>query len=397
MVTRGAARSRRIKYETSKRFCREAINTAVENVPHLILQKISALRIQAAWKDYCLHRAFEKARREELEKQRSIASATRIQGRVRVFLIRRRAEIDGEKRCFLASTTIASQVRRWMSTQYVKRLRQQRLDRLQFYSAVILQSLIRGSLAKKRVQIVKERRAVMNQSEAVLRRFFHRVFAIKAAKRRMLHEMHSIVIQRYAVGFICRRNFVQMKHLVIIIQKLSRGYLCRRSITQQLMKDMCNESFQSELESSDSSSVVMDVQNKEVQLSCESYEDSGYSSPAKTADEEENEALNHQLMLGRSAAVIQSWFRRKPWPIYPPHDKVRIHTAALIITKALIAQIAIKNARLELDALRQQHVAATRIQCRIRIMKAKAKVSTNCAIDFQRRDPTQIHFSSLRR
>lgn len=193
----------------------------------------------------------------------------------------------------------------------------------------------------------------------------------------MLHEMHSIVIQRHTLGFICRRYFAQLRRSVICIQKISREYLTRRAIRLQLMNQTCSEPSLSELESSDSSSVTIDVDgnNTEEQVSSN-------SSQANASSMEGNEVLNHQLMLGLSAVVIQSWFRRKPRYIYPPHNRVRTDTAALLITKTLRAHVAIKKARLELETLRHRYAAATSIQCRVRVVQAAAKVSSNCAIIF---------------
>lgn len=122
LTGRSNTKARRIKYELSRRFCREIFNTSVKNVPLLKRQRAVAVMLQSTWREYVLQQALQRARNEEHEKRRSAVAATLIQARVRVYLMQCRAKLAEAEQRENASIRIAAAVRRMLSVLEVERL-----------------------------------------------------------------------------------------------------------------------------------------------------------------------------------------------------------------------------------------------------------------------------------
>jgi hypothetical protein len=364
MTAKAAARARRIKYETSKRFCREIINAAVENTPNLLRRLEAASAIQLTWRTHCRHQALKNARREALERQKVLNAARRIQTRVRVYLIRVHAELAETQRRDLASITISSRVRQWLCAN---RLRRCLLAKLQNASATVIQSFVRVALAKKSVRLIREHKVAVRKSEAVLARFFLRVSVILGIRRKQqLYNTCSIMIQKNVLSYIGQRNYLRLKTFATNSQKMVRGFLARKQAAKRA-KDVAADNLLIEPEPIELPETIdidghHDELNEEEDQLCENSL-SGQTSQTKSVDQVNID--NPSLGIDDSIRILQQWFRR---------ILCSRHKAARVITKAIQIHVARKRARLEWEKSRRKYRAATRIQTCFRVIQAKQKV-----------------------
>lgn len=344
---RSNARARRIKYELSKRFCREIFNASVENVPFLQRRRAAAVLLQSQWREFRLKQALQKARKEELERQRSVAAALMIQARVRVYLKYCRAKLAEAELREISSTTIAAAIRRMLSIKEVKSLRQQRLIELQNASVVTIQCIIRAKLSRSRAK---------RKRNSAGSRFFARAFALQKAHKQ---DVCATVIQRFLLGFVQRRKLARLRRSVICGQKFVRGVLARKAIRNELTsnsllaeKQGCAEQVKEDLD------VIQDRIDED---------ESQYSGSVASEESLESYSFNDESSQSLSredgARVIQSWFR-----------EINTNAAALVITRFARQCIDMKTARLHLEKLKQKSLAATTIQCCMRSIGAKLKV-----------------------
>ena len=348
-------RARRIKYELAKSIVRQVINTAAENLPAM---NKSTTSIQRAWREHRKRRA----QRQALMNQKVLEATTLIQSRARIYLVNRRMKLGEEQRRNIASTKISTRVRQYLSVLNAKQLRRQRANELLCSNALIIQTQARVVLARRRVQFAKDTRDNFLKAEAVLCRFLRHAFTIQAEKRQRTREMSSVtIIQKYALGYMCRKLYTKLHQSILCIQKVLRAYLTRIAINCQRINEL-----------SDDQIVLQTKQHSPAKLMQDDFDDleepESCSSPAHATNEDtQSESFN----VDGCARIIQRWYRR----ILFQRSVSILNAASLLVTRTIRAHNSVKRARLLLEVMRHEFIAARRIQSHVRTILAKRQVS----------------------
>jgi len=351
-------RARRIKYELAKSIVRQVINTAAENLPAM---NKSTTSIQRAWREHRKRRA----QRQALMNQKVLEATTLIQSRARIYLVNRRMKLEEEQRRHLASTTISTGIRQYLSVLNAKQLRRQRAHELLCSNALIIQTQARVVLARRRVQFAKDTRDNFLKAEAVLCRFLRHAFTIQAEKRQRTREMSSVtIIQKYALGYMCRKLYTKLHQSILCIQKVLRAYLTRLAINRQKINELSDDQIVLQTEQHSPAKLMQDdFDDMEEPESC--------SIPAQAIEEMNEDTQSESLNVDVYARIIQRWYRR----ILFQRSVSILNAASLLVTRTIRAHNSVKRARLLLEVMRHEFIAARRIQSHARTILAKRQVS----------------------